>query len=118
MDYWETLQRTRYALHIHGSQPFSPRLFECIVAGAVPIIIAPGYVLPFEEILDWQRFSLYVEPSQVSNLYDIVAGVNESRYQSLAWHLAQVAEHFRYSAGAAEPQPGDAFYMTMYSTFL
>merc|ERR1712003_455814 len=68
-DYWEELQRSKYAMHIHGYQPFSPRLFEIIVAGAVPIIIAPGYVLPFEDILDWRQFSISVQATEAGKLY-------------------------------------------------
>merc|ERR1711920_200842 len=70
--HWTNLQKTRYALHIYGSQPFSPRLFEAIVAGAVPIIISPGFVLPFEEVLDWAKFSVRVDPAQAGSVYDII----------------------------------------------
>lgn len=115
-DYWGTLQRTKYALHIHGTQPFSSRLFEAIVAGAVPIVIAPGYVLPFEELLDWNQFSVCVQPNEVSRLYDIVSRINVTEYRRLARNVVRVADHFRYHP--PDIRPGDAFYMTIYQTFL
>merc|ERR1712190_694775 len=94
VDYWKTLQRTKFAVHIHGASPFSARLFEIIVAGAVPIIIAPGYVLPFEDFLDWDQFSIRVEPSEVHRLYDIVHGISEDRYARLSMALSTVSHHF------------------------
>merc|ERR1712113_1250214 len=92
-DFWESLQRCKFALHINGANPFSPWLFEAMAAGAVPIIIAPGYVLPFEDILDWRTFSLRVEPQDAGRLFDIIKGIGDDGYQRLAANMAQVSHH-------------------------
>lgn len=111
--YFDSLSRTKFALHVHGWQPFSARLFESIASGAVPIIVAPGYVLPFEDILDWHQFSLIVKPSDLNQLYEQVSNITDIDYQRLARNVASVSHHFMYSK-----LPGDAFDMTMYMTFL
>merc|ERR1712137_482389 len=112
-----SLQRTKYALHVNGYQPFSPRLFEAIAAGAVPIIISPGYVLPFEDILDWSKFSVAVPLAACHKLYDIIGNIGMKGYRQLARNLAVVQHHFKYNRHDGT-LPGDAFYMTMYSTYL
>jgi xylogalacturonan beta-1,3-xylosyltransferase len=113
-DYWNLIQESKFGLHFHGSQPFSSRLFEIIAAGTVPVIISPGYVLPFEDFLSWGAFSISVTGHHISQLYSILGNITDAQYEVLAANVHKVSHHFRYND---PPQPGDAFYMTMLATY-
>ena len=32
-----------------------PALFDVMSSDCIPVIVADGYILPFSEVLDWQR---------------------------------------------------------------
>eukprot|EP00930_Biecheleria_cincta_P007414 TRINITY_DN10862_c0_g1_i3.p1 TRINITY_DN10862_c0_g1~~TRINITY_DN10862_c0_g1_i3.p1 ORF type:complete len:516 (-),score=55.71 TRINITY_DN10862_c0_g1_i3:260-1807(-) len=113
-NYWSMLQESKFALHFHGHQPFSSRLFEIIAAGTVPVIISPGYVLPFEDFLDWDTFSISVTGHRISQLYSVLSNITDAQYETLLANVGRISHHFRYND---PPQPGDAFYMTMWTTY-
>lgn len=113
-NYWKMLQESKFALHFHGWQPFSARLFEIIAAGTVPVIISPGYVLPFEDFLDWSTFSISVTGHRISHLYSILSNITDAQYDTLLRNVGKISHHFRYND---PPEPGDAFYMTMLTTY-
>lgn len=108
-EYMRLLYSSRFCLHVRGTQVQSPRLFEAIAFGCVPFIIADGYELPFEEVLDWSRFSVRVPESQIDRLNDHLREA-ELRYQELYEGVCAARRFFVYHR---QPQPGDAFWMTM-----
>jgi hypothetical protein len=49
---------TTYALLPKGDDRWSLRFSEAIGAGAIPVIIADGLTLPYENIIDWSKASI------------------------------------------------------------
>ncbi|KAJ1557900.1 hypothetical protein HK405_014901, partial [Cladochytrium tenue] len=52
--YYGELAGTTFALCPGGWSAWSPRVFEAVAAGAVPVVVADGTRLPFETQLDWR----------------------------------------------------------------
>lgn len=48
-------------------QVWSPRLMDALWFGCVPVIISDRYVLPLENILNWDDIAYRIPESQVSN---------------------------------------------------
>lgn len=43
-----------------GFAPWSPRIYEAVMTGCIPVIISDHIRLPFDDILDWRKFSVKV----------------------------------------------------------
>lgn len=57
------LLKSKLCLVPEGDTPSSPRLFDAIVAGCVPVVLSNNIDLPFNELLDWTKFSLHPSTS-------------------------------------------------------
>ena len=47
------LAESTYALVLHGDGRWSHRLIEAMGSGAIPVIVADGLTLPYEQLIDW-----------------------------------------------------------------
>ena len=95
------------AQHVRGTQVQSPRIIEIVLFGCVPVIMADTYDLPLSDVLDWSAFSVRVPQGDPGALPAALAAVD---YEALRQRVCAVAPFFAYHA---QPEPGDAFYMTM-----
>ncbi|KAJ6873497.1 hypothetical protein NC651_032389 [Populus alba x Populus x berolinensis] len=51
---------SKFCLNIAGDTPSSNRLFDAIASQCVPVIISDGIELPFEDVLDYSEFGIFV----------------------------------------------------------
>jgi len=106
-DYMRTLRASRFCLHVRGTQVQSPRLIEALLFGCVPVVVADTYDLPLAGLLDWSAFSVRApqgDPAAVR------AAVEAADYERLRRGVCAARRFFTWHA---QPQPGDAFWMTM-----
>jgi hypothetical protein len=54
---------SKFCLNIAGDTPSSNRLFDAIVSHCVPVIISDNIELPFEDVLDYSEFCVFVRAS-------------------------------------------------------
>jgi hypothetical protein len=71
-DYAKSIRFTIFNLCLEGFSPWSPRLYESIVLGTIPLILAQSIVLPFERFIDWRSFSMKVNVDNVRNIIDLI----------------------------------------------
>ena len=114
-DYVDIYANSKYYFHLPGHAEWSPRLFEGMFLGAIPVILYQKYILPFSDILDWSSFAILVPESEWENVFDILSQIDEKRYNYLQNNLKSAIKHFCYHK---KPIPGDAFYMTMLSIYI
>jgi len=62
---YQSLMNTTFGLVPAGRSPATYRLVEAMGAGAIPVVVARDFVLPFREQLDWPSFSFSFAPDQV-----------------------------------------------------
>ena len=65
LGYGDLLTHTRFALIPRGHGLFSYRLTEALSAGAIPVILADGLVLPFDELINWNAISIRIPEDRV-----------------------------------------------------
>ncbi|KAF8307622.1 hypothetical protein DL93DRAFT_2232130 [Clavulina sp. PMI_390] len=96
-DYMGILNNTIFCPQPAGIAGWSPRLIDSIFAGCIPVLIGHSTHPPFFDLLDWSKFSVRVEPSELSQLEDLLL----SRYsvddvERLQTNLMLVRDAFVY----------------------
>ncbi|KAL2935234.1 putative arabinosyltransferase ARAD1 [Bienertia sinuspersici] len=99
---------SRFCLNIAGDTPSSNRLFDAIVSHCVPVIISDNIELPYEDVLDYSEFSVFVWASYAVKpgfLLNLLRGIKKDEWTKMWNKLKEVAHHFEYQYPS---QPGDA----------
>ncbi|GLT77801.1 hypothetical protein SLA2020_493580 [Shorea laevis] len=55
------MHTSKFCLNPAGDTPSACRLFDAIVSLCVPVIVSDSIELPFEDIIDYRKFSVFVE---------------------------------------------------------
>jgi len=76
--YAELMCNTAFALVPRGDALFSYRLTEALAAGAIPVIVSDGWVLPFEDVLDYRAFSVVIPEARCGDTLDILRRLPEA----------------------------------------
>lgn len=67
-EYWNELGESLFSLCPSGWSPWSPRLFDSIMTGSIPIIFADDTQLPFEYWIPYRDFSVKIYNKDVGDL--------------------------------------------------
>ncbi|KAM3312129.1 hypothetical protein ACQJBY_032241 [Aegilops geniculata] len=95
------MHSSKFCLNIAGDTPSSNRLFDAIVSHCVPVIISDDIELPYEDILDYSKFSIFVRSSDAIKkgyLMRLIKGINKHRWTRMWKRLKEVDKHFEYQS--------------------
>ncbi|KAJ8644341.1 hypothetical protein MRB53_006089 [Persea americana] len=62
--YEEGFRRSRYCLHVKGYEVNTARISDAMHYGCIPVIVSNHYDLPFNNVLDWSKFSIIFPNSE------------------------------------------------------
>lgn len=99
---------SKFCLNIAGDTPSSNRLFDAIASHCVPVIISDEIELPFEDILDYSEFCIFVRGSDAVKkdyLLNLLRGIKQEKWSKMWERLKEVAKHQEYQYPS---QPSDA----------
>ncbi|KAH0461357.1 hypothetical protein IEQ34_008932 [Dendrobium chrysotoxum] len=113
--YQKQFYRCKFCICPGGSQVNSARITDSIHYGCVPVILSDYYDLPFNDILDWKKFSLIVREKDVYQLKTILKSVADEGFVELHKGLVEAQKHFEWHS---PPLPFDAFHMVMHELWL
>ncbi|OEL15854.1 putative arabinosyltransferase ARAD1 [Dichanthelium oligosanthes] len=105
------MSTSKFCLNIAGDTPSSNRLFDAIVSHCVPVIISDDIELPFEDVLDYSEFCVFVRAADAARkgfLLRLLRGVSRDEWTRMWGRLKEVARHFEYQYPS---RPGDAVQM-------
>ncbi len=71
-DYVSLLQRSLFQLCPGGWAPWSPRLFNALESGSIPVIIADGISVANERFFNWRTFSVKLMNKQAGELIELL----------------------------------------------
>ncbi len=92
--YKDILNRSIFTLAPRGFGYTSFRLFEAIMANSIPIYIWHGEkILPFDDIINWEDFSVIINASDIKKLPDILEKINISEKQ---YNLKKIKDKFTF----------------------
>ncbi|KAL5205924.1 hypothetical protein ABZP36_034133 [Zizania latifolia] len=93
------MHSSKFCLNIAGDTPSSNRLFDAIVSHCVPVIISDDIELPYEDALDYSKFSIFVHSSDAvkeGHLMRLIRGVSKLQWTRMWKRLKEVDKHFDY----------------------
>lgn len=113
--YEDMLRKSKFCLCPSGFEVASPRIVEAIHAECVPVLISQHYILPFSDVLDWDKFSISVSVEELPELKNILLGVSKDRYVKMRENVRHVRRHFVVND---TPKRYDVFHMIVHSVWL
>mgnify|MGYP004713373497 CR=1 FL=1 len=99
---------SKFCLNIAGDTPSSNRLFDAIASHCVPVIISDEIELPFEDILDYSEFCIFIRASEAVKsgyLLNLLRGIERDKWTKMWEKLKDIASHYEYQYPS---RPGDA----------
>ncbi|TKW10475.1 hypothetical protein SEVIR_6G167000v4 [Setaria viridis] len=105
------MSTSKFCLNIAGDTPSSNRLFDAIASHCVPVIVSDDIELPFEDVLDYSEFCVFVRAADAARkgfLLRLLRGISREEWTRMWGRLKEVAQHFEYQYPS---RPGDAVQM-------
>lgn len=87
---------SKFCLNIAGDTPSSNRLFDAIAAHCVPVIISDEIELPYEDVLDYSEFCIFVRTSDAIRkdfLINFIRSIGKEEWTRM-WNKLKEVEHF------------------------
>jgi hypothetical protein len=69
-EFVDNLAASDYILCVRGNGNFSYRLYEALSCGRIPVFIDTDCVLPYDFAIDWKRYCVWVDHTEVSRIGD------------------------------------------------
>lgn len=66
------------------------------------VILSDYYDLPFNDILDWRKFSVVLKETDVYHLKQILKNISDDQFLQLHYNLVKVRSPFLYMLRAAK----------------
>jgi hypothetical protein len=86
---------SKFALAPRGYGKSSFRFFECFLLGTIPVYVWDDKEwLPYQDILDYDKFSISIHESEIDILDEILTNVNEKKYNSMLVEYEKVKHMF------------------------
>lgn len=96
------MRDAEFCLHPAGDTPTSCRLFDAVASLCIPVIVSDNIELPFEGMLDYTDFCLFVavhNAIQPKFLVQYLAGISINQRETMRARLAEVQHMFEYDNG-------------------
>lgn len=105
------MRSSKFCLHLAGDTPSSNRLFDAIASHCVPVIISDRIELPYENVLDYSKFCVFVSAVHALRkgfLIGLLRSIEQDEWTRMWKQLFKVQEHFEYQFPS---RPNDAVQM-------
>lgn len=96
------MRNAEFCLHPAGDTPTSCRLFDAIVSLCIPVIVSDNIELPFEGMIEYTEFSVFVsvqDALQPNWLVKHLNGISKMQQSIMRRSMAQVQHIFEYDNG-------------------
>ncbi|KAM5550450.1 putative arabinosyltransferase ARAD1 [Rosa sericea] len=105
------MHSSKFCLNIAGDTPSSNRLFDAIASHCVPVIISDDIELPYEDVLDYSEFCIFVRTSDAvkkNYLINLIRSIGRDEWTRMWKRLQEVQNFYEFQYPSKE---GDAVQM-------
>ena len=97
------MERATFCICVRGFSSWSPRLYDAITSGCIPVIFSDGIILPFENLgVDWSKFSVRIREEDVLSVKAILKSYSAERIREMRRQLSMVRTLCLYSEAMPE----------------
>lgn len=96
------MRTSEFCLHPAGDTPTSCRLFDAIQSLCIPVIVSDNIELPFEGMVDYSEFSVFIAVSDAlvpNRLVGHLKSFSKEQKDKFRQHMARVQPIFEYDNG-------------------
>ncbi|POY74373.1 hypothetical protein BMF94_2567 [Rhodotorula taiwanensis] len=108
--YLGTLNASKFCLLPRGIPAWTTRTFEAIYAGCIPAFIVDRNLFPFQDILDYSKFSVTIPEADAHRVEEILSAYTSSQLAEMQAHLVRVREAFLFDDGREWERRGPLFF--------
>ncbi|XP_043699314.1 probable arabinosyltransferase ARAD1 [Telopea speciosissima] len=93
------MHSSKFCLNIAGDTPSSNRLFDAIASHCVPVIISDEIELPYEDVLDYSEFCIFVRTSDAVKenfLIKLIRSIKKEEWTRMWKRLKEVEKFFEF----------------------
>ncbi|XP_010246907.1 PREDICTED: probable arabinosyltransferase ARAD1 [Nelumbo nucifera] len=93
------MHTSKFCLNIAGDTPSSNRLFDAIASHCVPVIISDDIDLPYEDVLDYSEFCIFVRTSDALKekfLINLIRSITKEEWTRMWQRLKEVERFFEF----------------------
>lgn len=97
------MHSSKFCLHPAGDTPSACRLFDALVSLCVPVIVSDYIELPFEDVIDYNNISIFVEtnkavqPGYLTSMLRSVSSERILEYQREIKKVSAISLKFFFS---------------------
>ncbi|NER20233.1 MAG: exostosin family protein [Symploca sp. SIO1C2] len=77
-EYIQNLKNSDYVVCCRGTGNFSNRLFETLCCGRIPIFIDTDCCLPYDFVVDWKKYCVWIDEKDIPNIGQKVADFHDN----------------------------------------
>ena len=78
LEFVQNMIESDYVFCCRGAGNFSYRLYEALCCGRIPVFIDTDCVLPYDFMIDWKKYFVWVDQSEISRIAEKVAEFHNS----------------------------------------
>ncbi|GAA5859151.1 hypothetical protein JCM1840_003777 [Sporobolomyces johnsonii] len=108
--YLGTLNSSKFCLLPRGIPAWTTRTFEAIYAGCIPAFIVDRNLFPFQDVLDYSRFSVTIPENEAHRVDELLSAYTPAQLAELQANLVKVREAFLFKEGAEWDRKGPLFF--------
>ncbi|GAA5987842.1 hypothetical protein JCM5350_003168 [Sporobolomyces pararoseus] len=108
--YLGTLNSAKFCLLPRGIPAWTTRTFEAIYAGCIPAFIVDRNLFPFQDILDYSRFSITIPENEAHRVEEILSAYSPDQLDNLQANLVKVRDAFLFKDGEEWERKGPLFF--------
>lgn len=105
------MRSSKFCLNIAGDTPSSNRLFDAIASHCVPVIISDEIELPYEDVLDYSQFCIFVRTSDAIKknfLINFIRSIGKDEWTRMWQRLKEINNFYEFQYPSKD---GDAVQM-------
>ncbi|GER32635.1 exostosin family protein [Striga asiatica] len=111
------MRTSKFCLNIAGDTPSSNRLFDAIVSHCVPVIISDDIELPYEDILDYSEFCVFVRTSDALKenfLLNLIRSVGKEEWKRKWDRLKEIEQFYEFRYPSRENDAVQMIWQAIY----